>query len=175
MSMLKRYTALDITYLAVVAAIAGVIFALTWNIYFISSAVGGPIVARVVSYGLWFIGAPLAATLIRKPGSAFLGEFLGALVETLIPTYGAFTNLIYGFAQGLASELAYALFKYRKYDVLQASLSGALAGFPCVVLDALLFGEVFTPDVMVFITIAAVVSGAIYGVIAALAVKSVRR
>ncbi|MEL9998360.1 MAG: ECF transporter S component [Sulfolobales archaeon] len=175
MSLSRRYTALDVTYLAVVAAIAGVIFALTWNIYFIGSAVGGPIVARVISYGLWFIGAPLAATLIRKPGSAFLGEFLGALVETLIPTYGAFTNLIYGFAQGLASELAYALFRYRKYGVLQASLSGALAGFPCVALDALLFGEVYTAEVMVFITIAAVVSGAIYGSIAALAVKSVRR
>jgi energy-coupling factor transport system substrate-specific component len=175
MSLSRRYTALDVTYLAVVAAIAGVIFTLTWNIYFIGSAVGGPIVARVISYGLWFIGAPLAATLIRKPGSAFLGEFLGALVETLIPTYGAFTNLIYGFAQGLASELAYALFRYRKYGVLQASLSGALAGFPCVALDALLFGEVYTAEVMVFITIAAVVSGAIYGSIAALAVKSVRR
>jgi len=175
MSLSRRYTALDVTYLAVVAAIAGVIFTLTWNIYFIGSAVGGPIVARVISYGLWFIGAPLAATLIRKPGSAFLGEFLGALVETLIPTYGAFTNLIYGFAQGLASELAYALFRYRKYGVLQASLSGALAGFPCVALDALLFSEVYTAEVMVFITIAAVVSGAIYGSIAALAVKSVRR
>jgi len=42
-------------------------------------------------------------------------------------------------------------------------------------LDAVLFSEIFTPDVMVFITIAAVVSGAIYGAIAALAVKNIRR
>ncbi len=175
MSLGRRFTALDLTYLGVVAAVAGVIFALTWNIYFLGSAIGGPIVARVISYGLWFIGAPLAATLIRKPGTAFLGEFLGALVETLIPTYGAFTNLIYGFAQGLASEAAYMLFRYKKFGVLQASLAGAFAGPPCVALDALLFGDIYPAEVMVLITIAAVVSGAVYGAIAAIAVKTIRK
>ncbi|MEM0504987.1 MAG: ECF transporter S component [Sulfolobales archaeon] len=175
MTLSKRFTALDLTYLGVVAAVSGVIFALTWNVYFIGSALGGPIVARIISYGLWFIGAPLAATLIKKPGTAFLGEFLGALVETLIPTYGAFTNLIYGFVQGAASELAYLIFRYRKFGVVQASLSGALAGPPCVALDALLFGDIFPPEVMVLVTLAATVSGAIYGAVAALAVRSVRR
>ncbi|MEM0453738.1 MAG: ECF transporter S component [Sulfolobales archaeon] len=175
MALSRRFTALDLTYLGVVAAVCGVIFALTWNVYFIGSALGGPIAARILSYGLWFIGAPLAATLIKKPGAAFLGEFLGALVETIIPTYGAFTNLIYGFAQGIASELAYAIFRYRRFGIINASLSGAFAGFPCVALDALLFGDVFPPNVMVLITIAAVVSGAVYGAIAALAVRSVKR
>ncbi|MCX8186708.1 MAG: ECF transporter S component [Sulfolobales archaeon] len=175
MALSRRFTALDLTYLGVVAAICGVIFALTWNVYFIGSALGGPIIARIMSYGLWFIGAPLAATLIKKPGTAFLGEFLGAVVETLIPTYGAFTNIIYGFAQGAASELVYAMFKYRKYGIVQASLSGAVAGFPCVALDALLFGDIYPAEVMVLITIAAVISGAIYGAVAAIAVRSVRR
>lgn len=175
MSLGRRFTALDLTYLGVVAAVSGVIFALTWNVYFLGSAIGGPIAARIISYGLWFIGAPLAATLIRKPGTAFLGEFLGALVETLIPTYGAFTNLIYGFAQGLASEVAYALFRYRRFGILQASLAGAFAGPPCVALDALLFGDIYPAEVMVLITIAAVISGAIYGAIAAIAVRSIRK
>ena len=171
----KRYTALDLAYLGVVAAISGIIFALTWNVYYLGKAIGGPVVARIVSYGLWFIGAPLAASLIRKPLSAFLGETLGALVETIIPTYGGFTNIIYGVAQGAASELAYAIFKYKKFGVPQAALAGALAGFPCVALDALLFGEIFTPTVMIILTIAAIISGAIYGVIAATVVKAIRR
>jgi len=175
MAMSRRYTALDLACLGVVAAVAGVIFALTWNVYYFGKAIGGPIVARIVSYGLWFIGAPLAASLIRKPLSAFLGETLGALVETIIPTYGGFTNIIYGVAQGAASEIAYALFRYRKFGVAQAALAGALAGFPCVALDAILFGDIYPPNVMAVITIAAVISGAIYGVVAATVVKAIRR
>lgn len=173
--MSTRYTALDMAYLGLVAVVSGVIFALTWNVYYAASAAGGPVAARLLSYGLWFIGAPLGATLVRKRGSAFLGEFLGALVETLIPTYGAFTNLIYGFAQGLASEAAYALFRYRKFGVLQAALAGALAGPPCVALDALLFGDIYPAEVMLLLTVAAVVSGAVYGAAAAAAVEGVRR
>jgi len=112
---------------------------------------------------LWFIGAPLAATLIRKPGSALLGETLGALVETLIPTPGGFTNLIYGVAQGLASEAGYAMLRYRKFTPAAGALAGALAAFPCIALDALLFGEIAPPPVLMLWLIAAIISGAVYG------------
>lgn len=158
-----KYTVIDYTILGVVAVVAGLIFYATWFIYYAAEAVGGKILARIVSYGLWFIGAPLAASMIRKPLSAFLGETLGALVETIIPTAGGFTNLIYGIAQGLASEAAYALFMYRRYDPYIGALAGAFAAFPCVALDAVLFGEIASPEVMTLWLVAAIVSGAIYG------------
>jgi len=169
-----RYTAIDLAYLGVVAAISGVIFALTWEVYYIGSVIGGPIGTRILSYGLWFIGAPLAATLIRKPFSAFLGETLGALVETIIPTYGGFTNIIYGVSQGFFSEIGYMIFKYERYDPWIGGLSGVLAGIPCVILDALLFKEIYPPQIMLSLLIAAMVSGGIYGYIASLAVRSIR-
>ena len=169
-----RYTAIDLAYLGVVAAVSGVIFALTWEVYYIGELIGGPIGARILSYGLWFIGAPLAATLIKKPLSAFLGETLGALVETIIPTYGGFTNLIYGVSQGLFSELVYLLFRYRRFDSLTATLAGAVAGIPAVYLDALLFEEIYPLEVMFFILIGAMISGGIYGFLSSLAVKAVK-
>jgi len=171
----RRYTAIDLAYLAVIAVISGIIFTLTWDVYYFGKAIGGPVVARILSYGLWFIGAPLAASLIRKPFSAFLGETLGALVETIIPTYGGFTNLIYGIGQGLASELGYALFKYKRYGALEGIIAGALAGFPCVALDAILFGEIYPANVMVILLIAAIISGGIYGGIAAMVTKSIKK
>ncbi|MGC9148739.1 MAG: ECF transporter S component [Sulfolobales archaeon] len=170
-----RYTAIDYAMLAVVAVVAGVVFYATWFVYEFGKVLGGPIVARLLSYGLWFIGAPLAATLIKKPGSAFLGETLGALVETVIPTIGGVTNLIYGVAQGLASEIGYAVFRYRRFDVLTASLAGALAGIPAVSLDALLFAEIASPQVMLLWYIASIVSGGIYGAVASIAVSRVYR
>ncbi len=171
---------IDFALLGVVAIVAGLIFYATWAVYNAAMAIGGGIIARIVSYGLWFIGAPLAASLIRKPGSAFLGETLGALIETIIPTVGGFTNLIYGAAQGAASELAYLIFRYRKYTPIVGALAGALAGFPCVALDILLFSEIAeeaakNPGVVPLWIIAAVVSGAIYGYIASLAGSKIRR
>jgi len=157
------YTAIDYVYLAVTAVIAGLIFAGTWLVYYTAEAIGGKIASRIVSYGLWFIGAPLAASVVRKPLSAFWGEFLGALVETLIPTPGGITNVIYGAFQGLASEAGYALFRYRKYTPVVGALAGMLAAFPCIALDALLFSEIAPPAVMLSWLVAAMVSGAVYG------------
>lgn len=172
--MKARYTAVDYTMLGVVAVVSGLIFWATWFIYDLGSAVGGPVVARLVSYGLWFIGAPLAASLIRKPLSAFLGETLGALIETIIPTAGGFTNLIYGLAQGAASELAYALLGYRRWGWKAGALAGVFAAFPCVALDAVLFNEIATAGVMALWLAAAIISGAIYGAVASTASLAVR-
>jgi len=171
----RRYTAIDLAMLGVVAAVSGVVFALTWNVYEFGKAIGGPVIARIVSYGLWFIGAPLGAALVRKPGAAFLGETLGAFVETIIPTLGGWTNLVYGALQGLASEAAYALFHYRKWGTPQAALAGAFAGPVAVALDAVLFAEIAPPPVITIWAIAATISGAIYGAAAHLAATTIKR
>jgi len=165
----KRYTVVDWAILGLVAVVTGVVFTFTWNVYYIGKALGGPVVARALSYGLWFIGAPLAASLIRKPASAFLGE-----IETFLPNAGGFTNLIYGICQGIASEVAYAIFGYRKWGILQGMLAGAFAGPVAVALDAILFQSLATPPVMLAWTAASVISGAIYGAIVSAIGKTVR-
>ncbi len=170
-----RYTGIDLALLAVTAVVSGVIFTVNWTFYYVVEAFAGPIGARLLTYGLWFIGAPLAASVIRKPGSAFLGEFLGALVETLIAPQGGITNAIYGFAQGLASEVGYAAFLYRSWGLLPTALAGFLAGIPAVALDAILFEIIGTSFEMTLWVIAAGLSGSIYAVVANLVVKNLRK
>ena len=170
----KRYTGVDYALLGVVAVAFGIVFFAAWPIYYAVKAVGGPVLAKLLTYGIWFMAAPLAASLIRKPLSGFLGETLAALIETIIPNAGGVTNLIYGLAQGAASEIAYLLFRYRKWGVAQGALSGALAAFPALALDVLLWGDIATPEVMAIWLAGALVSGAIYGSVAALIGKSLR-
>lgn len=175
MSRRVEYTGVDLALLAVTGVIGGVVFTVTWSIYNLIEVAAGPIGARLASYGLWFIGAPLAASLVRKPSSALIGELLGALVETLIAPAGGVTNVIYGFVQGVASEAGYLMFGYKRWDAFSGALAGALAGIPCVVLDALLFGEVGGPVEMSLWVLAACISGAIYGAATSSAVLAVRR
>jgi energy-coupling factor transport system substrate-specific component len=170
----RRYTAVDYALLGVVAIVAGLIFWGTWYVYTFAEILGGKIATRLISYGLWFIGAPLAASLIRKPLSAFLGETLGALIESLIPTVGGLTNLIYGLFQGALSELAYLAFRYRRWGVVEGALAGACAAPAAVILDALLFSEIASPAVMILWLLAAVISGAVYGAIAASVARIIR-
>ncbi len=169
-----RYSSVDYAILGVVAAVMGVVFVVAWEFYYLVKAALGPIGARVFTYGIWFMAAPLAASLIRKPLSAFSGEVLAALVETIIPTYGGYTNLIYGLAQGLASELGYLLFRYRRWGPVQAAVSGALAGPVAVALDQILFPELISLGTLLVLMLAATASGAIYGSIA-YAVSRVRK
>jgi len=172
--LVAGYTGVDYALLGVVAVVAGIVFYSAWYVYDIGKAIGGIYAGRILAYGLWFIGAPLAASLIRRPLAAFLGEFLGALVETVIPTVGGFTNMIYGFFQGLASELGYALLGYRKWGILAGALAGALAAPPCIALDAVLFAEIYPAVVTALLLVVAMVSGAVYGALAALVADKLR-
>jgi len=171
----RRYNGIDLAVLALVAVVTGIVFSSAWSLYYAVEAVGGPVGARLASYGLWFIAAPLAATMIRKPLSAFLGETLGAFVETLIAPAGGITNVIYGVLQGAASELVYFAFRYKKWDLLTGSVSGLAAGPVAVALDALLFGTLGSTFEMTLWALAAMLSGAVYGFIAAYVAKSIRR
>lgn len=165
------FTVVDALVLGTIAAVYGALFTVWWSAYYAVKAVGGPIVARLVTYGLWFMPAPLAASLIRKPGSALLGELLPALVESILPTPGGITNLIYGIAQGAFSEASYALFLYRRFGLVQALIAGALPALPAFALDALLFGDIYPVDQALVVISAIAVSGALYGAIAYSAAK----
>ena len=79
-------------------------------------------------YGVWFMAATLAAYLIQKPGAALIAEVLASAIELLMGNSGGITVVLTGVIQGAGVELAFALFRYRKWDLLTMSLGGILAG-----------------------------------------------
>ena len=78
-------------------------------------------------YGVWFMGATLAAYIIRKPGAALITEILAAAVELLMGNTGGLVCVLTGAIQGLGAELGFAAFRYKKWNLLSMTLSSSLA------------------------------------------------
>ena len=56
---MQKYTLIDLLILGVIAAIFTIIFTSMWTVYYAVKASAGPIVARLLTYGAWFMPAPL--------------------------------------------------------------------------------------------------------------------
>ena len=80
-----------------------------------------------IIYGVWFMAATLAAYVIRKPGVALITEVLASAVVLLMGNSGGMTVVLTGLIQGAGAELAFAVFRYKKWNLGVMCLSGVLA------------------------------------------------
>lgn len=125
--MFEKWSLRDVILLALLAILFGGIFVGSSFLYNILSAVLAPIglepFANEILFGLWCMAAPMAAMLLRKPGSATIGELLAALAEVLYGSQFGMSTLISGFIQGFGSELGFAATRYKRYDWLSLTYS----------------------------------------------------
>ena len=145
MATSSRYSwrVVDLITLVVLAIVSGLIFKLgniTWYpaLKFIGGL--GPGFDGLYS-GFWLIGGVLGGLVIRKPGAAFLCEFLAAVGEVLLAGQFGVGTLYSGVAQGLGAEIAFAIFAYHRFDIWIASLAGALSGVAAVVNELFLYSN----------------------------------
>ncbi len=132
----KRWRTVDIVVTAVLGVAFGVVF-WAWGLLW---AVTGPVFtafppAQAVLYGVWLLPAVLAPLIVRKPGAALFAELLAATVSALLGSTWGTLVLLYGLLQGLAGEVGFAAFAYRRFGWPQALLAGALTGAMAAVLD----------------------------------------
>ena len=78
-------------------------------------------------YGVWFMAATLAAYIIRKPGVALVTEVLASFIELLMGNSGGLTVVLTGIIQGAGAELAFAAFRYKKWNLGVMCLGGILS------------------------------------------------
>ena len=112
----------DIILLALIGIIFGVIYFATGFLYNALTLALAPIgygpMANDLTIGIWCMAGPLAGFLFRLPGTAFLGEFLGAVVEMFLGGQWGAANLLSGFVQGIGNELGFTFTAYRLYNWL---------------------------------------------------------
>ncbi len=123
----------EVVILVVLSIAIGVLF---WAWTFIE-ALAKPLEAiglRYLMSGVWFIGGTLVAFLIRRPGAALLGEVLAAILEGFITQWGI-TAAIWGLVQGIGAEAAFALGRYKKWNLPMMLLAGFASALCSYILD----------------------------------------
>src|SRR4051794_36177708 len=132
----NRWRTVDIVVTAVLGVAFGVVF-WAWNLLW--AATGAAFTAfppaQALLYGVWLLPAVVAPLIVRKPGAAIFAETVAAIVSALLGAQWGAQVVLYGLLEGLAGELGYAVFRYRRFGWLQAVLSAVLAGAMAAVLD----------------------------------------
>jgi energy-coupling factor transport system substrate-specific component len=132
----SRWRTVDIVVTAVLGVAFGVVF---WAWGLLWAALDAPFTAfppaQAVMYGVWLLPAVLAPLVVRKPGAALFAELLAAIVSALLGSAWGTLVLVYGLLQGLAGELGFAAFRYRRFGWPQALLAAACAGAVAAALD----------------------------------------
>jgi energy-coupling factor transport system permease protein len=140
-----RWRTVDIVVTAVLGVAFGVVFwawGLLWNATGAAFAVFPP--AQAFMYGVWLLPAVVAPLIVRKPGAALFAELIAAVLSALLGSSWGGVILLYGLLQGLAGELGFAAFGYRRFGWPQALLAGALTGAMAAVLDLLYYYPLWT-------------------------------
>jgi energy-coupling factor transport system substrate-specific component len=150
----------DIVVAAVVAAAFGVVF-VAWNGVWEAATplfLAVP-AAKGVIYGVWLMPAVLVGLIVRRPGAAFFGGLVSAIVSALIGSQWGLDTLLSGALQGGGVEIAFAIGLYRSWTLPFAMLGGGIAGLLASVHDIPLYYPDFGTDYWIVFTIAVVVSG----------------
>jgi len=125
-----RWRVVDIVVAAVLGVACGLVM-WAWNgpgyaIYDVLNAatpgLGG------LTQGLWLLGGPLGGLVIRKPGASVFVVMVAAICSALLGSTWGMTTLLYGLAEGVGAELAFAIVAYKRFTLPVGILSGVLAG-----------------------------------------------
>lgn len=123
-----RWRVADIAVGAALAAASGIVF---WGFTQLSYGIFPAMTlllpgSAALLHAFWYFPAPLAVLIIRKPGAAVYVMVAACAVEVLMGTKYSGSLFINATLQAVAAEIAFAIFRYRRYTLPVTILSGAL-------------------------------------------------
>ncbi|HAN24047.1 MAG: hypothetical protein CMH36_06225 [Microbacterium sp.] len=156
-----RWRVVDIVVASVIGVAAGVVF-WAWGQAWtpLSTALAFLPGLEGLLAGGWLFAGVLGGLVIRKPGAALYAEVVAAVVSMAVGTQWGYTVLIWGIVQGIGAELAFAIVRYRRWNLPVALFSGALAGVAVAFMDTT-FSSVAAYDLgpRTIYAVSAVISG----------------
>lgn len=121
-----------------VASVVGVASALIYWLWYLITAAPWEVVDAVVPglagifNGAWLFAGPLAAIIVRKPGAALYAEIVAGVLEALLGnSWGGVETFLIALVQGLCAEIVFLAVRYKVWNLLLTTLSGALSGVGC--------------------------------------------
>src|SRR4051794_2146490 len=141
----RRWRTVDIVVTAVLGVAFGVVF-WAWNLLWAATGTAFTVFppAQALIYGVWLLPAVVAPLIVRRPGAAIFAETVASIVSALLGAQWGAQVIFYGLLEGLAGELGYAVFRYRRFGWPQALLSAVVAGAMAAVLDLLYWYPTWT-------------------------------
>lgn len=112
---------------AVIGAALGVAYFGFTLFYEVVKPVLKPLGLKYLTSGLWMLAPVLLGNLVRKPGVALFASVLAALVQGTYSEWGMAASLLYGTLQGVAVELVFLVFLYRKWSIGVLALAASLS------------------------------------------------
>jgi energy-coupling factor transport system permease protein len=132
----RNWRTVDILVTAVLAVAFGVVF-WAWNSLWV--ALGPAFTAfppgQAFMYGMWLVLGLLAMLVVRKPGAAVFAMVLASTVSALLGSTWGTQVIWYGALEGLAPELVFLAFGYRRFTLPVALMAAAAAGLTAFGLD----------------------------------------
>lgn len=128
MNRSMSWRTVDIVVTAAIAVAFGVVF-WAWNALW---AAASPVFVAVppaqnILYGTWLAAAVVAGLVVQKPGAALFAELVAASVSLILGSQWGLDAALSGLFQGAGAELGFALFLYRRWDLVAALLASGLS------------------------------------------------
>jgi energy-coupling factor transport system permease protein len=124
----KKMKINEIIFICVLSIALGIFW---WGYTFIYDIIEPflqPFGLKYLISGFWLMGAMFFGYIIRKPGSALLGELIPAFIQAFIARWGL-TSILWGVVQGLPVELFFIALRYKNLSAGRMAIAGALAAF----------------------------------------------
>ena len=120
----------DVVVAAALAVPLGLVWSLVWGQVWTFFRAISPELGFFVA-GFYVAAGVIVGYVVRRPGAAFLGEMIAALIEVPLTPFGA-AALIIGALQGIGTEAVFAATRYRSWStvvLMAAGAAGAGLGF----------------------------------------------
>lgn len=140
MNSSMSWRTVDIVVTAAIAVAFGVVF-WAWNALWAAATPAFLAVppAQNILYGTWLAAGVVAGLVVQKPGAALFAELVAASVSLILGSQWGLDAALSGLFQGAGAELAFALFRYRRWDFIAALLAAALAAVGAWIHDTPLY------------------------------------
>jgi len=136
----SSWRTVDIVVTAAIAVAFGVVF-WAWNALWAAATPAFVAVppAQNILYGTWLAAGVVAGLVVQKPGAALFAELVAASVSLVLGSQWGLDAAVSGLIQGAGAELGFALFRYRRWDLIAALLAAALSAVGAWIHDTPLY------------------------------------
>ncbi|MBN2830286.1 MAG: ECF transporter S component [Candidatus Cloacimonetes bacterium] len=131
---MKKLKLSEIIFIAVVSTAMGVFWWGYTFLYDIVSPILKPLAMENLMSGVWLMGAVFFPYIIRKPGSALLGETVAAFVQGFIARWGV-VSIIWGFGQSILVELFFLILGYKRWNVAVLMIAAMISAISSYLLS----------------------------------------